>query len=134
MLSNRDKELAAEVGRQVRYGGHIDLVIPPLPAYIAWPLAGLFGAISYWLRDEHSLFWGITLIFSVWAIVAHTEERADGFGSRTGDLAFLAIYSFLAWRIIRPLWVGEYYILSAVVGLSAFVAMANLVRGIFAAR
>lgn len=135
MLSERDQRLAEEIGFQVRYGGPhggLSSDMPQMPAVLAWPLAILCAWFSYLMRDWHSLFWGMMLFLSLMFLCYHAEYRHKLFESnRNADLALLFLYSAIFSVVLYNLWHREYWILSAVCSLVAFITIISLILPVF---
>jgi hypothetical protein len=132
MLSERDHELAREIGRQVRQAPVHANPFGPLPGPIAWIASGITGSIAYWLRNDHSLFWGTALFISACFLVCHAIYReSEFFGNRAVDLFFLVLYSTVFWLALSELWARDYLILTGMIGLAAFVTITALISSIF---
>ena len=130
MLSRRDREMASEIGFQSRHGPTGAPFGGPMPAVLAWPLAGLAGYASYYLRDAHSLFWGSFLFIAALCVAFHAVYRQEVEGSKLANVFFLFLYSVWFFRIISALWVRGYVIWTALIGLAAFVTLVSMVKAV----
>lgn len=132
MLSRRDRELAREIGFRVRHGSIDASPWGPMPALIAWPGAVIFGSMSYWLRDTHSLFWGGALFIAATFIACHALWRErQPFASRLLNCILFGAYSAGFWLILRELWLRDYWILSGLIALSGLMTVLGMISALF---
>lgn len=134
MLSQRDRELARAIGYEVRHGPVVGPGWGPLSGPISWLGAALTGGLSYWLRDAHSLIWGVPLFIAAGFLSSHSAERQEIRGSRVADALFLVLYSSVFGIALLQLWSREYIILTGMIGLAAFATISAQLTALLQSR
>ena len=154
MLSNRDRELAKEIAKEIRRGrsGGSTPPMEGMSAFKAWPGAAICLWIAYLLRDVSSLFWGISLFFAAGFIMSHSVWLKDqslgykDFGSmkiplkdnlsvsKLEILFYFLIYFIGFYFLLDKLWSEYYFFVFALISLPALGTFGTMCIALFARR